>query len=73
MNQDTDIAVPRRKRCCSDSTVWNLKFSNRLELDERGGRIIVPGIRGICPAIETAEMFDSLSLGEGIRIEVACE
>jgi hypothetical protein len=42
-------------------------------LVEGDGRVIEEGMRGIWPAIETAEMFGSVSLAEGIGIDVACE
>jgi hypothetical protein len=37
------------------------------------GKVIVDGMSGICPAIETADIVESMSACEEMGMEVACE
>jgi hypothetical protein len=73
VNQDTDIAMPMRKRCWRDNRVCNLNSSSGLKSRDGGGSLIVEGTRDICPATETTAMLESVSLVDGMVIEVACE
>jgi hypothetical protein len=73
LSQDTDVAVAMRKRCWRESIVWNLKFSSGVEFGDRGGSVMDDGIKGIWPAVEITEMFDSVSGEEGMLMEIAWE